>query len=187
MRVARVLTLGGLAGALACARPACEGAPSGGRTATGTLGSSKDARAAIVGAWRLVSIIDSLPDGRTASWMGEHPQGILVYDAAGYMSAQLMAPARPRFPGHGPPLRDAVSDSTVRAAFAGYYAYFGRYEIFPDSQLVVHHVQGSLWPAEVGLRRRRVYRLAGNRLSLRALPERDGVRYPRWLTWERVP
>jgi len=137
---------------------------------------------ALVGAWRLVSILDSLPDGRTASWMGEHPQGLLVYDARGHMAAQIMNPSRPRFAAHGA----AASDSAVRAAYDTYYAYYGRYTVFPDSQVVVHHVEGSLEPAEVGLNHRRPYRLEGDRLRIRSTPERGGVRYHRWLTWERA-
>src|SRR5215210_709745 len=84
--------------------------------------SSATARAALVGTWRLVSILDSLPDGRTASWMGEHPRGLLMYDAAGHVAAQLMDPARPHFRGIG---ADAP-DTAVRAADIGYYAYYGR-------------------------------------------------------------
>jgi len=136
----------------------------------------------LVGAWRLVAILDSLPDGHTASWMGARPQGLLVYAADGHMAAQIMNPDRPRFAGHGA----AAPDGTVRAAYDTYYAYYGRYTVFPDSQVVVHHVDGSLEPAEVGLDYRRPYRLDGDRLQIRSAPERGGVRYHRWLTWERA-
>jgi hypothetical protein len=181
MRLILLPVLAGTVFAAACVRgsSACPG--SGDPAAVGDRAVAGGA-AALVGAWRLVSIVDSLPDGTTASWMGEHSQGLLVYDATGHVAAQVMNPARPRFAGHGA----TASDSAVRAAYDTYYAYFGRYTVFPDSQLVVHHIEGSLRPAEVGVHYRRPYELAGDRLRLRTRPQANGVRYHRWLTWERT-
>ena len=58
----------------------------------------KSLRAQLIGAWRLVSYIESPVDGSPKrSPLGENPQGIIMYTPDGYMSAQLMRPGRRNF------------------------------------------------------------------------------------------
>jgi hypothetical protein len=49
-----------------------------------------------VGTWKLVSFEELLPDGRVTYPYGEEPAGLLIYDAAGHMSVQVMRRDRPR-------------------------------------------------------------------------------------------
>ena len=80
-----------------------------------------------IGAWRLVSAEFRTDDGElTESPYGDQPQGILMYDAQGTMSAQLAQKDRRAF---------AVADrmkgrpEEIKAAFETYQAYWGRYRI----------------------------------------------------------
>src|SRR5258708_34593239 len=55
-------------------------------------------REQLIGAWRLVSYIESPVDGSPKRVpMGEKAQGIIMYTPDGYVSAHLMTPARRNF------------------------------------------------------------------------------------------
>ena len=73
----------------------------------------------------------------------------------------------------------------VRAAYLGYIAYFGTYEVAPDGRSVVHHVEGALNPAWVGGDQVRQLRFDGDRLVLSADVRKSGQVVTHVLTWER--
>jgi Lipocalin-like domain len=140
----------------------------------------------IVGTWRIVSIDTSTATGEPRKkWMGEKPDGVLMYDGNGSMSVQLVKDPRPRFAEGNH--EKATTEEKV-GAFDGYYAYFGRYEIDAASSTVTHFVRGSLLAdEEVGVTYKRRFRLDGDRLELTTAPFAEGgeQRVNR-LVWERV-
>src|SRR4249920_573523 len=80
-----------------------------------------------IGAWRLVSAEFRAEDGTVAeSPYGPEPQGLLMYDAHGSMSAQLAQKGRSPFAIAD---RMAGTPDEIRAAFQSYQAYYGRYKI----------------------------------------------------------
>lgn len=134
--------------------------------------------ARLVGMWRLVSYDTTEADGRRGKPYGE-AVGRLEYDAHGNMAGQVMRPGRARVEiGDG-------SAAQVRAAYLGYIAYFGTYEVVPDGTRVVHHVQGSLNPAWVGGQQVRALRFDDDRLVLSAHVMKAGETVTHTLTWER--
>jgi Lipocalin-like domain len=139
---------------------------------------------ALVGTWRLVSCESRTTGGEVRYPLGRSPAGRLSYDAGGQMSAQLMDPGRPKF-GSGDLARG--SDAEVRAAAAGYIAYYGRYTLDPSRGVVVHHVEGALFPNWVGGDQARSYRLDGDRLTITTPPIRiGGEDSTTVLVWERA-
>jgi len=118
----------------------------------------------LVGTWALVSIEERRPTGEIVHWMGAKPRGLLIYDRAGSMSVQIM--------------RDPAFPSASAAPQEAYYAYFGRYEVRERDRTVVHRIQGSMRPAEIGAVYTRSVRLSGDRLVL-------GLSATRTLTWQR--
>jgi hypothetical protein len=122
------------------------------------------ASGALVGTWTLVSVEERKPSGETIQWMGPRPLGLLIYDRAGNVSVQIM--------------RDPSLPQTPADPQGGYYAYFGRYEVNEGEATVVHRVQGSMRPSEVGAEYTRSVRLIGDRLVLSLTPTRT-------LTWQR--
>lgn len=132
----------------------------------------------LVGSWRLLSYETVDAQGRRGKPYGD-AVGRLTYDERGNMSGQVMRPGRSRVElGEG-------NAQLVRAAYTGYVAYFGTYEVAPDGNSVVHRVEGSLNPAWVGGNQVRTMRFEGERLVLSA----DVVKGPQvvrhTLTWER--
>ena len=135
-------------------------------------------RARLIGTWRLVSYETSETGSRRGRPYGD-AVGRLSYDDRGNMSGQVMRPDRPRVEsGDG-------NAQQVRAAYLGYIAYFGTYEVAPDGRSVVHHVEGALNPAWVGGDQVRQLRFDGDRLVLSADVRKSGQVVTHVLTWER--
>ncbi|MFJ9153326.1 lipocalin-like domain-containing protein [Streptomyces sp. NPDC102270] len=122
----------------------------------------------LVGSWRLVTHFYLAEDGSTrAGPCGDRADGLLIYDAHGYMSAALMRTADP----------DTASGTPV-----AYMGYSGRWRVAGDH--VVHEVVVGSHPRIVHTEQVRQARLDRDRLVLR---ERLGGS-PRFLVleWRRA-
>ena len=138
----------------------------------------KAVRDRLVGSWRLVAYETLDRSGRRGRPYGA-AVGRLTYDGHGNMSGQVMRPDRARVevgPGNA---------QSVRAAYVGYIAYFGSYEVAPDEASVVHHVEGALNPEWVGGTQLRQLRFDGDRLVLSADVKKGRDTVTHTLTWER--
>ena len=141
------------------------------------------AKEQLVGTWKLVSFELRHSDGQVTYPMGKDPLGVLMYDESGRMSAQLMERDRPPF---------AVADhhkgapEEIKAAFEGYTAYFGTYELDEEKGTVTHHVEGALLPNLVGRRQVRFYEFTGDQLMLSTPPMPwGGEQRTGFLVWKR--
>lgn len=124
---------------------------------------SKDEIAArFVGTWRLVSIEEPRPNGEITTSTGRYPVGLLIYDGTGHMAVQIVFRERPNFSSGG---RQGTLEE-IKAAFEGYAAYFGRYEVDGKDATVTHHVEGSPVPNNIGTVVKRAFEFSGNRLIL---------------------
>ena len=133
----------------------------------------------LVGSWALVSYVTEGPDGTTGKPYGD-AVGRLSYDASGNMSGQVMRPGR------APVIHGDSGVADVRAAYAGYIAYFGSYEVNETRDTVVHHVKGALNPGWVGGDQVRRMRFVGDRLVLSTDVRKGGASITHTLTWERI-
>jgi hypothetical protein len=132
----------------------------------------------LIGAWRLLSYETLDHTGRRGKPYAA-AVGRLTYDEHGNMSGQVMRPDRARVEvGKG-------NAQTVRAAYIGYIAYFGSYEVAPDGTSVVHHVEGALNPEWVGGKQVRKLRFEGDLLVLSAEVRKAGEIVTHTLIWER--
>jgi hypothetical protein len=132
----------------------------------------------LVGSWRLLSYETVDPAGRRGRPYAA-AVGRLTYDDRGNMAGQVMRPDRAR-------VAIGVGNAqTVRAAYIGYIAYFGSYEVAPDGASVVHHVEGALNPEWVGGEQVRKLRFDGEHLVLSADVTKNGEIVTHSLTWER--
>ena len=83
----------------------------------------------LIGAWRLISLGEQGPDGKTNSLAGL--KGMLLYTRDGHMSVQLMYPKS----------ESALSNDYV---LNGYEASFGSYDVDETNHTITHHVRGSI-------------------------------------------
>ena len=141
------------------------------------LAQQKSLKDSVVGTWKIISWESLRPNGQILNiWMGLHPTGLIIYQPNGYMAVQIMADPRPTFvqiPGTTPPPYDEF-----RNAFYGYYAYWGKYTINDAGNGVVHDVQGSERPGEVGLKYQRAVSIDGTKLVITTPSYKAGLVLP---------
>src|SRR5258708_2963792 len=92
----------------------------------------------LLGTWRLVSFEARDSKGQLQYPLGEHVSGLLMYDAGGNMSANVMRNDRALFAANDP---GRGTDAEVRAAFDGHASYFGTYTIIQMAPPLTHHVR----------------------------------------------
>jgi hypothetical protein len=145
-----------------------------------------DTAARFVGTWRLLSCETRSSSGSVKFPFGDRPEGRLMYDAAGNMSAQLMRENRARF-ATSDPVR--ATDAEVRDAFDGYIAYFGSYSVDEVKGAVTHRVHGASFPNWIGVDLVRSYAFdESGRLQLSTPPfVMGGESLEYVLVWERIP
>jgi hypothetical protein len=129
----------------------------------------------LIGSYKLVSYVSF--DEKGTERPTNYTVGQISYDAAGRMSAQLMAKDRPTA-GRG------ASDAERAAAAAGYIAYFGRYEIDAERGVVIHHVEGALGQNMLGQAMPRWFELTPDGQTL-YLMTKNGDRVTGRLRWDR--
>lgn len=121
----------------------------------------KDIKDCFIGTWKLVSNMKK--DGDIISYpYGKDAVGYIMYATNGYMSVQMMQQNR-------------------KTSMPGYFAYFGRYEIDPKTNVIHHYLDGSLTPTEVGTDRQRRYHFIDNQLHLTPLEDAN-----REIIWEKL-
>ena len=121
----------------------------------------------IVGTRTLVSFEHTGENGERVLTYGEEPAGLLMYDALGYMSAQIMDRSRRRFASGN---RRAGTCDELRAAVEGYVSYFGRYSVDERGGFVIHEEVGDVFPNAVGTKQKRYVKLDGDLLILTTPP-----------------
>jgi len=87
-----------------------------------------------------------------------------------------MADPRPTFT--QPPATSPPPYDEFRNAFFGYYSYWGTYTVNSAGDVVVHNVQGSERPQEVGRKYERSASIEGTRLVLTTPTYKAGVALP---------
>jgi hypothetical protein len=134
----------------------------------------------LVGRWRLASWSAQTADGAVTHPFGESAQGSVVYTPGGWMSGTLAHGDRANLA-----TRDVVGVSReLRAAtLPTYVSYCGMYEI--DGDVVVHHVEMSVFQDWVGTDQKRQFKLSGDELVLRFAMEVGGQETQNFLRWTR--
>jgi hypothetical protein len=122
----------------------------------------------IIGTWRLVHSISINSKGETEYPYGEDAIGYIHYSDSGLMAVQISRKSR-----------SAVSDPSN--LIHEYLAYFGRYEIDLDRQVVCHLLEGELFPGGHSKILERRYRFESDLMSLKPV---DGTN--REILWRRV-
>jgi hypothetical protein len=140
-----------------------------------------DLQKKFVGSWKLISI-----DGPNQT--NAKSVGMITYDTSGHMSVHIVRGDRPAFPNG----RAKATDKEKAAAFETYTAYYGTYTFEPENRIVIHHLEGSLSPGQIGQDNIRYFELEGDRLMLSVANDGKGGRLTRQetrahLVWQKIP
>lgn len=137
----------------------------------------------LVGTWRLLSSEIQLAGGTVIHPLGEDSQGLLILNSSGTLAAQLMRPGRPAF-ASGDLLGGTAEE--IEAAYKGYIAFYGKYDVDESDASLSYTVDGSLFPNWIGHPQQRFYELDGDQLILRTPPMLvGGVEGQGVLKWQR--
>jgi len=146
-------------------------------------GYARDQVNPLVGAWRLVRYEDVPATGPSVYPFGDSPQGLLIYEANGQMSIQVMKQPHPRV---ASVVDEKITPEEKQALLDSFMAYFGTYAVDERRGVVTHHVDGDLWGVFDGKDEERPYELSEDRLTLKPQWDRDGQHWLGIRTFERV-
>ena len=166
----------------------CGQASTAGDLADGTAQSVVDQ---LVGGWSLVSRVTTSSDGKVVvdPGLSATPRGVLIYDRAGHVAAQLSR--RGRTVGMlAEECRDAEKvkgTADTAQTILGYDAYFGTYTVNAREGVVTHHLDSALFPGDIGKDIKRRFSVSGDTLTIRFNTTlRDGTPVVRTLVWSRM-
>lgn len=142
-------------------------------------------REQLVGTWTLASFHSVRQDGSRFDMMGTSPEGMLMYDASGRMSVQIMRTDRLKF-AKGNRLEGTPEEN--QSAVPGTIAYHGKYTVNKSERTVTHHIERSLFPNWDGVDQKRFFTLEGDELKLSTppIPTAGGVTAVGHLVWKRA-
>lgn len=150
------------------------------------LSASRQSQSAVlrrlVGTWKLVSTQETLKNGSTRPFpqFGSHGKGFLMYQADGYMCAQMDNPDRAK------PDSVIPTGGEKLTAGCGSFAYCGRYEVDVDRKQIVHLPEIASDPSFLRSRQIRPYEFDGNCLIFSDIEKRD-PEVARWkIVWRKV-
>ena len=103
------------------------------------------------GTWRLVSIVGE--GGGRGGYPSDKPSGLIIYDNTGHMSVQIRYSSN-----RGGKVGSAEERA---AAFDNYVAYYGSFKVNAADRTIVHHIDGSLRPGDIGKDFFRYYEFEG--------------------------
>lgn len=122
---------------------------------------------ALIGAWKLVSYVDTPEGGEPVYAFGKQPIGEFLFTADGHASISIMRNP----PGAGAATTDIDPDACVPA---WYCSYFGSYGVAADGSRWTIHVLGGNILSFIGTEQSRAFRIDGDRLLLSESYEADG-------------
>ena len=128
----------------------------------------EDVAQLIVGAWRLVHSVITDADGKKGYPFGEDAIGYIYYSDTGIMAVQISRKSR-------------AEATTLVHLKHDYLAYFGRYEIDTERQVVRHLFEGQLFPGSHQAVLERKYRFDGDLMSLLPVDRTNQE-----ILWQRV-
>ncbi|MFC0449601.1 lipocalin-like domain-containing protein [Rhodococcus jostii] len=121
----------------------------------------------IVGSWDLVEYSTTSDTGKVGYPLGPEARGLIIYSAAGLMSAQIMR--RDRTPYRSPNVHSGEMSERSEAA-GGYLAYSGPYHVDEENSVVWHEMAVSLYPNWIGDSQKRYVRFDGDWMTLSSDP-----------------
>ena len=117
----------------------------------------------LVGAWQMVSNINTRQDGTKFYPLGEYPTGLLMLDGAGNFSWQIIRPDIPKFASNN---RLEGTPDEYKAVAQGVLSFFGTYTVDDAGKAITMRVVSSSFPNTNNVDQKRTMILAADELTL---------------------
>jgi hypothetical protein len=142
------------------------------------------AKAGLVGTWRLVRVDNVQSDGTRLPLYGEHPDGLLVFDAGGHYSLQILRAGRPRF-ASGDKAKGTSEEN--QAAVRGANTHFGTYTVDAAARTITFHIEHAFFPNWEGSTQVRPFDLREGELTYSVPAPTTGGVVTGEVKWRRMP
>ncbi len=137
----------------------------------------------LAGTWRLVHVDNVLNDGSRLHLYGEHPEGLLMVDAQGHYSLQILRAERPRFTS-GDKAKGTVEEN--QAAVQGNNSHFGTFTVSEAAHTLTFRIEHAFFPNWEGTTQVRPYTLQGEDLTYTVPAPTTGGVVTGEVRWRRV-
>jgi hypothetical protein len=122
----------------------------------------RTAQERLVGTWTLVLVDNVLPDGSRVQLYGPQPQGLLILDAQGRYSLQILRAGRARFASND---KNQGTAEENQAMVRGSNSHFGRYSVNEMERTLTFHIDHASFPNWEGTEQKRAFILDGDELT----------------------
>jgi lysophospholipase L1-like esterase len=116
----------------------------------------------LIGTWTLVLVDNVRPDGSRVHLYGPSPSGLLMFDAGGRYSLQIVSAGRPAFAAND---KSRGTADEYQAALQGSNAHFGTYAIDQAMGTITFHIEHASFPNWEGTEQKRAFSLVGDHLK----------------------
>ncbi len=128
----------------------------------GAIAQQSQTKENLVGSWQHVSGTNTRQDGTKFHPLGDNATGILIFDAVGNFSWQIIRPDIPRFASNN---RLDGRPEEYRAAAQGILAFFGTYTV-DDAKVLTMRIVSSSFPNFNNAVQKRAMNQSGDELTL---------------------
>lgn len=126
----------------------------------------------LAGAWTLTAADEIRPDGKRVQAYGDHPEGQLIFDAAGNYSVWVSQAMQTKFKS-GDKSRGTADE--YKAASLEISSHYGHYAVDTASHTITFDIVHASFPNLDGTEQKRPYELNGDELTYRIPPRPDGT------------
>ena len=137
---------------------------------------------ALVGAWSLVSVENTNPDGSVTRPYGPNPAGLLFFDAQGNYAIQILQADRPLVAAND---KNKATPAENTALVQGNNSHFGRYTVAPARHQLTFTVEHAFYPNWEGTVQERAYTLTGSVLRYVVTHTTNGGAVTAAVVWKR--
>jgi len=116
--------------------------------------SKKSIQQQLVGAWSLVAVDNIYPDSSRVQPYGDHPQGMLVFDAQGNYAVQILKADRPKVLSGD---KNKCTPEEYAALVQGSNSHFGSYTIDEATHTITFFIEHASFPNWEGTQQKRLY------------------------------
>ena len=138
----------------------------------------------LVGTWTLVLVDNVRPDGSRVHLYGPSPSGLLMFDAGGRYSLQIVSAGRPAFAAND---KSRGTADEYQAAVQGSNAHFGTYAIDQAMGTITFHIEHASFPNWEGTEQKRAFSLVGDHLKYTVPAPTTGGGAIGAVEWQRAP